>query len=519
VAGGLSPFAGNRIGTERLLLDPLRPEDADELVEVLGDPRLHQFIGGRPSGLEELRVRYAALAAGSGRSEELWRNWVVRRREDAAAVGTVQATITRGPRGWEGQVAWVVGGRWQRQGYASEAARGLVDWLAGHDVREIVAHIHPDHVASARVASRAGLLPTRDLVDGERVWRARATSRPVPGHGTAAWSSAAWRRQAVAWLDERLAANRARRTGEVTQPHLRPWATVLRAPTTLGTVWLKAAGPETAFEVALYRLLERVAPEQILVPLAVDVERGWLLLPDGGTRLGERLDEVDLVEAMVAVLPEYGQLQRKLAPHLDDLLAFGVADMRAEVMARRFDEALATVGRSVEERGDVGGRETLRRVAAMREPFGSWCARLDAGAVPASLDHNDLHFWNVFVELDAGRVGRVRFFDWGDAVVAHPFASMLLGLGMLHLQLGVAADDPAVLRPRDAYLEVFGDLAPRAELVEELELACQVAKVGRALTWDRALRMRGHDEAAEEFADAPLKAMESLLSGTWIAAV
>ena len=118
----------------------------------------------------------------------------------------------------------------------------------------------------------------------------------------------------------------------------------------------------------------------------------------------------------------------------------------------------------------------------------------------------------------AGGVGRVRFYDWGDSVVAHPFASMLLGLGMLPLQLGVGPDDPAVTRPRDAYLEVFGDLASPAELVEELELACQVGKVGRALSWHRALRMGGAEEAGE-FADAPLRALASLLSDSWIAAV
>ena len=81
----------------------------------------------------------------------------------------------------------------------------------------------------------------------------------------ALWSSDAWRQEAVAWLDERLAADGTRRVGEVTQPHLRPWATVLRVPTTRGVVWLKAAGPETAFEVELYGLLERVVPERILV--------------------------------------------------------------------------------------------------------------------------------------------------------------------------------------------------------------------------------------------------------------
>ena len=109
----------------------------------------------------------------------------------------------------------------------------------------------------------------------------------------------------------------------------------------------------------------------------------------------------------------------------------------------------------------------------MRERFGEWCARLEGAAVGASLDHNDLHYWNVFVD------GSVRFYDWGDSVVAHPFASMLLGLGMLRRQLEVGADDPAVVRPRDAYLEVFRDLASRAELVEEPEPARWARSGGR----------------------------------------
>ena len=36
------------IGTERLLLTPLGAGDADELVGVLADPGLHEFIGAGP---------------------------------------------------------------------------------------------------------------------------------------------------------------------------------------------------------------------------------------------------------------------------------------------------------------------------------------------------------------------------------------------------------------------------------------------------------------------------------------
>src|SRR5206468_710450 len=105
--GSVDAFAEAVIGTERLLLTPLGVQDADELVGVLDDPRLHRFIGGRPASLAELRARYARLTAGSPRPGELWRNWVVRRRADLRPVGTVQATLTRRRAGWTAHVAWV----------------------------------------------------------------------------------------------------------------------------------------------------------------------------------------------------------------------------------------------------------------------------------------------------------------------------------------------------------------------------------------------------------------------------
>jgi aminoglycoside phosphotransferase (APT) family kinase protein len=97
--------------------------------------------------------------------------------------------------------------------------------------------------------------------------------------------------------------------------------------------------------------------------------------------------------------------------------------------------------------------------------------------VRASIDHNDLHTGNVFLDEHGG----VRFYDWGDAVVAHPFASLLVAVSVLRMHLDVGPDDPAVTRSRDAYLEVWSDLAPRAELVAELAVACWVGKIARVL--------------------------------------
>ncbi len=176
------PPVAENITSKRLVLTPLQVVDADEIVRVLGDERLHEFIGGTPATLRQLRQRYRHLLAGSGRSDEAWLNWIVRLRPDGDAVGTVQATVTSatagvasGPGPGDGtpaaEVAWVVGVPWQGRGIAAEAARALVDWLRTQGIDRISAHVRPDHAASGAVAARAGLGPTGDIVDGETVWR------------------------------------------------------------------------------------------------------------------------------------------------------------------------------------------------------------------------------------------------------------------------------------------------------------------------------------------------------------
>ncbi|TCN34766.1 phosphotransferase family enzyme [Kribbella orskensis] len=318
---------------------------------------------------------------------------------------------------------------------------------------------------------------------------------------TALWTSREWRAEAEAWIDEQLTAAGVERLGEVTQPRVRPWGTLLRVDTSRGPVWLKAPGPETVFEVPLYRMLATVAPKWVLDPIAVDVTRGWVLLPDGGPTLREVLGDRSLSDALVNVVPQYAQLQVDLLPHTEDLLAAGVTDMRPAVMPQRLEEALETTGRYVESSGDAEAREIHAWVASRRDDFAARCRDLPDRV---SLDHNDLHSNNIL----GGPSDQVRFYDWGDSVLAHPFSSLLVTLGSLTRKLEVAPDDPLVLRVRDAYLEVFGT---PADLVAELDLACWLGKVARALVWDRAL----HGDPGE-FARAPLETLGSLRMNSWL---
>jgi RimJ/RimL family protein N-acetyltransferase len=163
------------IFTRRLDLLPLGTEHAGEMAAVLADPGLHAFTGGSPLTPQALRTRYEHLLAGSADPTVSWCNWVIRLRDPGCLTGTVQATITTGTSGPVAEAAWVVGTPWQGRGIATEAARALITWLGQQSVRAVIAHIHPDHRASAAVATAAGLAPTGHRQDGEITWHRTTT--------------------------------------------------------------------------------------------------------------------------------------------------------------------------------------------------------------------------------------------------------------------------------------------------------------------------------------------------------
>lgn len=145
----------------RVRIEPLRVDHAEKMAPLLDDPGLHVFIGGEPASLPELRDRYRRQVTGrSPDGSQRWLNWIVRRLDDNAAVGTVQATVVVDAGSVTAEVAWVVGTAYQGQGYAQEAAATMVTWLRHQQVTTVIAHVHPDHRSSAAVARAVGLRPT-----------------------------------------------------------------------------------------------------------------------------------------------------------------------------------------------------------------------------------------------------------------------------------------------------------------------------------------------------------------------
>lgn len=172
MVGRMVWLAAERIESARLLLEPLRIDHAEPMVAVLADPALYRYTGGEPPSLDELRRRYAAQVTGhSGDGAQGWLNWVITLAGSQESIGYVQATLERSGTRLDAEIAWVIGSKHQGTGLGSEAATTMVRWLRTYGVDHLVAHVHPDHGASAGVARKLGLSPTGVIEDGETRWQ------------------------------------------------------------------------------------------------------------------------------------------------------------------------------------------------------------------------------------------------------------------------------------------------------------------------------------------------------------
>jgi RimJ/RimL family protein N-acetyltransferase len=142
------------------------------MVDVLADVRIYEFIGGVPDTLESLTARYERQVVGrSPEGTELWFNWIVRTADDLVAIGHVQATVSSPQTDFgTAELAWVLAPLVQGQGFATEAARAALEWLRSQGCAHFIAHVHPEHDASMRVAQRLGFHVTATMHDGEARW-------------------------------------------------------------------------------------------------------------------------------------------------------------------------------------------------------------------------------------------------------------------------------------------------------------------------------------------------------------
>jgi hypothetical protein len=291
-----------------------------------------------------------------------------------------------------------------------------------------------------------------------RVLLARAVVR-VLAVDERRWSDPDWLARALGWVDDRLAELGLARAGDVEQPHVRPWATVLRVPTGAGPVWFKATA--FAYEVGTVARLAAHRPEVVPPLLAADPAAGWMLMADGGESLRTVSAREGSLDRWLDVLARYADLQLALADEVPGLLALGVPDRRLATLpagyARLMDE--------------IDAEPRFRAAAPMVADLAD---ELSGYGLPEVLQHDDLHDGQVFL-----RAGRHLILDWGDACISHPFFTLSVTMeGMLAWGLDDVEDSLDTAPFRDAYLAPWaerfdGDLVAAVKPALRLGWACR----------------------------------------------
>ncbi len=165
--------------TERLMLRPIDVDHVDALHRIIyADPDVAQFYSGEVQSLEETRdiVKHSAwLNRHSG--TQGWGSWAIFRKEDAGLIGRINLgrpdrtyyTVLEEERDspfvpLDTEIGYAVGKAYWGQGYATEAARALIDY-AFHTLQipRLVIPADEANLPSQKLLKRLGFRMQRNV--------------------------------------------------------------------------------------------------------------------------------------------------------------------------------------------------------------------------------------------------------------------------------------------------------------------------------------------------------------------
>jgi hypothetical protein len=303
------------------------------------------------------------------------------------------------------------------------------------------------------------------------------------------WQDLEWRKEVREWIHAQAQNRSILITGEIEQPHVYAWSTVLHVPTDQGKLYFKATAHETIYEAALTQALAHWFPDCMPELVAVDAGRGWMLTREGGEQLRASIRPTRDLAPWKSVIRRYAEVQIGLAEHVTELLSLRIPDHRLSMLPALFAQLLAEETNFLidQEKGLTSAE--WQQVKDKVPHLEQICAELANYGIPESLNHGDFHDGNVLL-----KDGRITFFDWGDGDVTHPFVS--LRTFFVSIEIALDLEDysftPEMAELLDIYLEPFQKYASKEDLFRAYQLSKPVASVVKALAWHMTIsRLEG----------------------------
>ena len=291
---------------------------------------------------------------------------------------------------------------------------------------------------------------------------------------SAPWESIDWHDAASDWIRSQLASTGMMPIAPIIQQRAWGLSCTMKVVTDAGDVYFKATPPFMSHEGNVMQAVAQACPELLPSPLAVDSDRGWLLMPDFGN---EMLHECPEIMRWEEALRLFSRAQVEQSENIRYWLSANIPDRRLRRMVEMIDPLIASCGRMLTG-GDNGLSDSeVENLRSLSLPLKLMCARLADFGVPHTLVHGDLG-GNILVREDG-----YTFFDWTDACVSHPFFEMATISGA-YFDESVLKDNPdADDRLRNAYLEPWTSYQLMERLIEEFDAARPLGALHQAMTY------------------------------------
>ena len=161
------------IETDRLLLRPISLTDVDDLLEYQSNPEIVRYIPW-PERTREQVIEAAEKTIATGKldlkedGDFLVLVWEIKSGEFEGKVIGQSNMGLKSLRGGNADIGWVTHQNFQRQGYAFEATKALMEFgFKNFPIRRLIADIDTRNPESAAMATKLGMRREAEFVDAE----------------------------------------------------------------------------------------------------------------------------------------------------------------------------------------------------------------------------------------------------------------------------------------------------------------------------------------------------------------
>lgn len=235
--------------------------------------------------------------------------------------------------------------------------------------------------------------------------------------------------------------------------------------------------PPFSLEPRLIKALAQWDGGSVPKIIAINNDLNCFLMEDAGVPLSKFLKMEIKMDLLVRSLTICANSQRKAVKHLDTLLSIGVPDWRLVKLPGLY---LRLLQREALLKSDGLSSAEIKALYTLYPRFSFLCDCLSRLNIPETLEHTDFHDNNILIKNNHLTIG-----DWGDAVISHPFYSLVSYLNSATRYHGLKEGDERYIHLQNVYLHKWLEFETKDQLLEAFHLSKRLRPLQVALSFIR----------------------------------